>query len=166
VREGELGLLKVTERKQVTLHTDGACIGNPGPGGWACVLRFATHAGEMFGSEANTTNNRMEIKAVIEGLRALRESCAVTVWTDSQYVQLGMTQWLEDWKANGWRKRGSRTSVLNRDLWVELDTETKRHEVAWKWVKGHADNEENLRCDFLANRAAREQVSSSGVIKR
>ena len=105
--------------KKVTLTTDGACIGNPGPGGWACVLRFGEHGAECFGAAPNTTNNRMELQAVIEGLKALRESCAVTIRTDSQYVQRGVTEWLAGWKANGWRKskssKGNR-AVLNREL--------------------------------------------------
>ncbi len=158
----------VTQQKQVKLSTDGACIGNPGPGGWACVLRFGSHAGEIFGCEPHTTNNRMELQAVIEGLRALRESCAVTISTDSQYVQRGITEWLAGWKANGWRKskasKGSR-AVLNQDLWAELDRRIASHTVHWQWVKGHADDADNVRCDSLANRAAREQVSSNGIVR-
>ena len=155
-------------QKQVKLSTDGACIGNPGPGGWASVLRFGGHSGEMYGCEGRTTNNRMELQAVIEGLRALREPCAITISTDSRYVQRGITEWLETWKANGWRKskntKGGR-SVLNQDLWAELDKRLAPHTVQWQWVKGHADDPDNLRCDFLANRAGREQISSKGVIR-
>lgn len=158
----------VTQRKQVKLTTDGACIGNPGPGGWACVLRFGNHTGEIYGCEAHTTNNRMELQAVIQGLRALKEPCAVIVSTDSQYVQRGITEWLAGWKANGWRKskssRGSRV-VLNQDLWEALDKGLPSHSIQWKWVKGHADDVDNLRCDTLANRAAREQRSSDGVVR-
>jgi len=158
-------------KKEVTLTTDGGCIGNPGPGGWACVLRFAQYAGEVFGCEANTTNNRMELRAVIEGLKALRESCAVTVVTDSQYVQRGVTEWLSTWKANDWQKaRGksgrSAGAVLNRDLWEELDALLHDHKISWRWVKGHAEDKDNLRCDFLANKAAREQVASNGVVRK
>jgi ribonuclease HI len=158
----------VTLLKQVVLSTDGACIGNPGPGGWACVVRFGSHVGEMFGCEPRTTNNRMELQAVIEGLKALKGSCTISLSTDSQYVQRGVTEWLAGWKANGWRKskntRGSR-AVLNQDLWQELDKRIAPHTVQWKWVKGHADDTDNLRCDALANRAAREQISSNGVIR-
>jgi ribonuclease HI len=158
----------VTGPKQVKLSTDGACIGNPGPGGWACVLRFGNHVGEVFGCAPHTTNNRMELQAVIEGLRALREPCTVTVSTDSQYVQRGITEWLAIWKANGWRKskatKGSR-AVLNRELWAELDRQVAAHTVRWEWVKGHADDEDNLRCDSLANAAAREQIASNGIIR-
>lgn len=148
--------------KDVLLVTDGACIGNPGPGGWACILRFGTHRKELFGSEPHTTNNRMELRAVIEGLKALREPCAVTVITDSQYVKNGITQWLENWKSHGWRKKKKGESgtrdVLNRDLWEELDAAAARHRVEWEWVKGHAGHEENIRCDRLALSAAQNQA--------
>lgn len=154
--------------KQVRITTDGACIGNPGPGGWACVLRFGSRTGEMYGCAPETTNNRMELQAVIQGLRALKEPCAVTVSTDSQYVQRGITEWLKAWKANGWRKsknsKGHRV-VLNRDLWEELDRIQSSHTIQWRWVKGHADDDDNIRCDALANRAAREQASSPGVVR-
>jgi ribonuclease HI len=132
------------------------------------VLRFGGRSGENYGCEERTTNNRMELQAVIEGLRALRETCVVTISTDSQYVQRGITEWLETWKANGWRKskntKGCR-AVLNQDLWIELDKRLASHTVRWQWVKGHADDPDNLRCDSLANQAAREQISSNGVIK-
>lgn len=158
----------VTQKRQVRLSTDGACIGNPGPGGWACVLRFGNHIGEMFGCEHHTTNNRMELQAVIEGFKALREPSAVTVFSDSQYVQRGITEWLAAWKANGWKKskntKGGRT-VLNRDLWQELDKRIAPHSVGWRWVKGHANDVDNIRCDLLANRAAREQIGSNGIIR-
>lgn len=147
---------------QVRIFPDGACIGNPGPGGWACVLRFGTKVGEVFGSAPNSTNNRMELQAVIEGLKALRKPSAVTICTDSQYVQRGTTEWLPSWKANGWRKR-SRGSVLNQDLWKELDRLLEMHRADWRWVKGHAEDADNIRCDFLANRAAREQIASNGI---
>jgi ribonuclease HI len=132
------------------------------------VLRFGGHNGEMYGCEGRTTNNRMELQAVIEGLRALREPCVVTISTDSQYVQRGVTEWLETWKANGWRKSKNKNggrAVLNQDLWAELDKLLASHSVQWQWVKGHADDPDNLRCDSLANRAAREQISSNGVIR-
>ncbi len=150
--------------KQIWLTTDGACIGNPGPGGWACVLRFGVHRKELFGSEAHTTNNRMELRAVIEGLRALREPCEVTVVTDSQYVRNGITQWLPEWKAHGWRKKRKGNSgtreVLNRDLWEQLEVAIGRHEIKWEWVKGHAGHEDNTRCDQLALTAAQRQLTS------
>lgn len=165
---GQLESAIVGIKKEVTLTTDGACIGNPGAGGWACLLRFGQYRGEMFGHDPATTNNRMELQAVIEGLKALKEPCAITVRTDSQYVQRGVTQWLAGWKANGWKKtrnsHGSR-AVLNQELWVELDKLLAPHTVSWKWIKGHADDEDNLRCDALANRAARDQISSEGILR-
>jgi len=122
----------------------------------------------MYGCEAHTTNNRMELQAVIQGLKALKEPCEVIISTDSQYVQRGITEWLAKWKANGWRKTrsaaGSR-AVLNQDLWEELDRNLSRHAVLWKWVKGHADDKDNLRCDALANRAARKQIASGGIVR-
>jgi ribonuclease HI len=134
----------------------------PGRGGWACVLRYGPHEKEFFGSDQHMTNNRMELRAVIEGLKALREPCDVTVITDSQYVRNGITQWLPQWKANGWRKRTKGTSgtkaVLNQDLWQELDAVTTRHEIRWEWVKGHAGHRDNVRCDQLALMAAEKQL--------
>lgn len=150
--------------KKVLLTTDGACIGNPGPGGWACILRSGRTTREMYGSEPRTTNNRMELRAVIEGLRALREPCQVLLYTDSEYVQKGVTEWLARWKSNGWKKR-DKGKVVNQDLWMELDNATQPHQIRWEWVRGHANHADNLRCDFLANRAAREQISSRGVIR-
>jgi len=132
------------------------------------VLRFASHAGEMFGCDPDSTNNRMELRAVIEGLKALREPCGVTICTDSQYVRRGITEWLACWQANGWTKsKGSKggRSVLNQDLWQELEKSIAPHTAHWQWVKGHADDADNLRCDFLANRAAREQIASNGIIR-
>ena len=143
--------------KSVTLITDGACIGNPGPGGWACILRYNTKKKELYGSERHTTNNRMELTAVIRGLNALKEPCRVTVVTDSQYVKNGISQWIHGWKRRGWMTR-EKTPVLNKELWMALDEATQRHEVLWEWVKGHADHADNIRCDELATRAAREQL--------
>jgi ribonuclease HI len=150
---------------QVIVTTDGACIGNPGPGGWACVLRFGDRAGEMYGCERHTTNNRMELKAVISAMEMLTEPHAVTLNTDSQYVQKGITEWLRGWKAHGWtRKDGTRrVPIANQELWQELDQLCGKHQIHWKWVKGHATHADNIRCDKLANRAAREQVSSGGI---
>lgn len=145
--------------KQVELITDGSCLGNPGPGGWACILRFGQHSKEMFGAEPHTTNNRMELMAAIAGLRALREDCEVTVTTDSQYVKNGISSWIHGWKRNGW-KTASKQPVVNKDLWVELDELVARHKVKWAWTKGHASHDDNNRCDELAQQAAREQRSS------
>jgi ribonuclease HI len=141
----------------VQLITDGACIGNPGPGGWACILRHGRHKREMFGSEPDTTNNRMELTAAIKGLSALKEPCAVEVTTDSEYVKNGITTWINGWKRNGWKTK-SKKPVVNQDLWSELDALASKHKTRWTWTKGHASHEDNNRCDELAERAARDQL--------
>lgn len=143
--------------KSVQLITDGACSGNPGPGGWAYILRFGEQKREMSGSEKHTTNNRMELTAAIEGLRALREPCDVEVITDSEYVKNGITTWIHGWKRNGW-KTAAKKPVVNQDLWSQLDALTNGHKIHWTWTKGHADHGDNNRCDELATRAAREQA--------
>jgi ribonuclease HI len=142
------------DMKRIQLITDGACIGNPGPGGWACILRYNGTARELFGSDPATTNNRMELRAAIEGLRALREPCEIEVVTDSEYVKNGITTWIHGWKRNGW-KTASKKPVVNQDLWTELDGLVSQHKVQWTWTKGHADHEDNNRCDELATQAAR-----------
>jgi ribonuclease HI len=142
--------------KDVQLITDGACLGNPGPGGWAYILRFGGHTREMSGSTPQTTNNRMELTAAIEGLRALREPCQVEVVTDSEYVKNGITTWIHGWKKNGW-KTAAKKPVVNQDLWSALDELVNGHQVKWTWTKGHANHDDNNRCDELATRAAREQ---------
>ncbi|MEZ5399192.1 MAG: ribonuclease HI [Bryobacteraceae bacterium] len=140
------------------LFTDGSCRGNPGPGGWACLLRCGSVERELSGAEADTTNNRMELRAVIAGLAALKEPCAVRVVTDSQYVQRGMTRYLSRWATAGWRSsRGE--PVANRDLWEALVRESSRHEVTWTWVRGHGASAEQNRCDHLAQSAARGLVA-------
>ena len=136
--------------KQVQLFTDGACSGNPGPGGWGAVLRFGDKERELCGGADNTTNNRMELTAAIEGLRALNEPCEVVLTTDSTYVKDGITRWLANWKKNGW-KTAAKKAVKNQDLWQELDHQTSRHTVQWQWVKGHSGHPENERADALAN---------------
>jgi ribonuclease HI len=143
--------------KHVQLITDGACIGNPGPGGWACILRSGEKTKEMFGSEPHTTNNRMEITAAIEGIRALREPCEVEVVTDSEYLKNGITTWIKGWKRNGW-KTAAKKPVVNQDLWMTLDDIVAKHQIQWTWTKGHADHGDNNRCDELATQAAREQL--------
>lgn len=139
--------------KQVKLVTDGACIGNPGPGGWAAILRYGKHMKEFSGGVPWTTNNRMEMTAVLEGLKALREPCAVTIELDSQYVKDGITRWIRNWTRRDW-KTVSGDPVKNKDLWQEIQSAMSRHEVKWVWVKGHADHEDNNRCDRLAKKAA------------
>lgn len=140
--------------KRVQLITDGACVGNPGPGGWAYILRYGEHKREMSGSEPATTNNRMELRAAIEGMRALKEPCELEVVTDSEYVKNGITKWIHGWKRNGWRT-ASKKPVVNQDLWNELDQQASRHQIQWTWTKGHADHDDNNRCDELATQAAR-----------
>lgn len=149
--------------KQVQLITDGACLGNPGKGGWACILRYGEHKRELFGFEAHTTNNRMELTAAIEGLKRLREACSVEVVTDSNYLKNGITTWIHGWKRNGWKTKDKKP-VVNQDLWIELDGLTAGHTLTWQWTKGHASHEDNNRCDELASHAAREQVSSANGI--
>jgi len=133
----------------VELFTDGACSGNPGPGGWGVLLRFKSTEKELCGGELDTTNNRMELMAAIQGLRALSRPCRVKIHTDSKYVLQGITEWLEGWKAKGW-KTANRKPVKNQDLWQELDQEIARHDIEWIWVKGHAGHIENERADELA----------------
>ncbi|MSV27833.1 MAG: ribonuclease HI [Bryobacterales bacterium] len=145
--------------KKVQLITDGACIGNPGPGGWACILRYGGLKREIFGSTPHTTNNRMELTAAIEGLRALKEPCEVEIVTDSKYMLEGITKWIHGWKQKGW-KTSSKMPVLNTDLWKELDEQNARHVTRWEWTKGHATHGDNNRCDELAQRAASEQIGS------
>lgn len=135
----------------VEIWTDGACKGNPGPGGWGALLRSGSHERELFGGEPGTTNNRMELLAVIEALRALNRSCAVTLHVDSTYVMHGMTRWLAGWKRNGWLT-GEKKPVKNKDLWQELEAQVQRHTVTWVWVKGHAGDPGNERADALANK--------------
>ena len=137
----------------VELFTDGACSGNPGPGGWGVILRWRNTEKELFGGEPSTTNNRMELLAVIEGLRALKKPCRVAVYTDSQYVQKGMTQWLEGWKARDFKVRGGGYRP-NHDLWRVLDDLAAIHDIVWYWVKGHAGHVENERADALARQGA------------
>ncbi|TFW07628.1 ribonuclease HI [Oxalobacteraceae bacterium OM1] len=136
---------------KVEIFTDGACKGNPGPGGWGALLVAGSHQKEMFGGEANTTNNRMELKAVIEALNALNRPCEVIVHTDSQYVQKGISEWIHGWKARGW-KTAAKEPVKNADLWQALDTAQARHTIDWRWVKGHAGHPGNERADALANK--------------
>jgi ribonuclease HI len=137
--------------EKVEIYTDGACKGHPGPGGWGALLIAGPHRKEMFGGEPNTTNNRMELKAVIEALSALKRPCEVIVHTDSQYVQKGISEWINGWKARGW-KTASKEPVKNVDLWQALDAARSTHRIEWRWVKGHAGHDGNEHADALANR--------------
>jgi ribonuclease HI len=134
----------------VVIYTDGACSGNPGPGGWGAVLRYGDEVKELKGGEALTTNNRMELKAATEALNALKRSCDVELHTDSQYVKNGLTTWIKGWKKNGWRT-ADKKPVKNMELWQALDEAVQRHTITWHWVKGHAGDEGNERADQLAN---------------
>jgi ribonuclease HI len=147
--------------KQVQLITDGACHGNPGPGGWAAILRCGHHRKELFGSSPHTTNNRMEMAAAIEGLRALREPCMVEIVTDSEYLKKGMTEWIAGWKRRNWLTK-EKKPVLNKDLWVALEDLVSRHEARWTWTRGHASHTDNNRADELATQAAAAQTFSRG----
>jgi ribonuclease HI len=141
--------------KKLDIFTDGACRGNPGPGGWGALLRYGDVERELYGGEAQTTNNRMELQAAIEALKKLSEPCTVNLTTDSVYVKNGITSWLEGWKKKGW-KTAARKPVKNIDLWQALDEQNQRHEVSWHWVKGHSGHAENERADQLANRGIDE----------
>ena len=137
----------------VTIFTDGSCLSNPGPGGWAAVLRWRDNEKEIVGHEADTTNNRMELKAAIMGLNAVTRAMPIAVHTDSRYVMNGVQDWMPRWKANGWKTAGKKP-VANQDLWEQLDQAVKRHDITWHWVRGHAGNEFNERCDQLVRSAA------------
>ncbi|HET7126178.1 MAG TPA: ribonuclease HI [Lysobacter sp.] len=139
--------------KQVVIHTDGACLGNPGPGGWAALLRYGAHEREIAGAEADTTNNRMELMAAISALESLTEACAIDLHTDSQYVRQGITEWMPNWIRRNWKTAGG-DPVKNRDLWERLHAATTRHRIAWHWVKGHSGDPDNERVDALARAAA------------
>ena len=141
----------MAEKPNVMIYTDGACTGNPGPGGWGAILRFGQHEKELSGGEADTTNNRMELRAALEALRALTESCQVTLFTDSEYLKKGITEWLPGWKRRNWRRKGGK--LANVDLWMKLDEEIGRHVIDWRWVRGHAGHAMNERVDKLARRA-------------
>jgi ribonuclease HI len=139
------------EESDIEIYADGACKGNPGPGGWGALLRHGGHERELFGGEAATTNNRMELTAVIRALEALKRPCRVRLYTDSQYVQKGISEWIHGWKKRGWKTSGN-GPVKNADLWRRLDELAARHAVEWHWVKGHAGHPGNERADRLANR--------------
>ncbi len=138
--------------KKVTIYTDGGCHGNPGPGGWGAVLIWNGRTKELSGGEPLTTNNRMELQAAIASLAALREPCEISLFTDSEYLRKGISEWIKGWKARGWQTR-QKTPVKNGDLWQTLDAATRGHRIEWRWVKGHAGNAHNERCDTLAQEA-------------
>ena len=139
--------------KSIEVHTDGACLGNPGPGGWGALLRYKGHERELAGGEGHTTNNRMELMAAIMGLETLSEPCNITLFTDSQYVRQGITEWMPSWVRRNWKTAGG-DQVKNRDLWERLHEATQRHQIDWRWVKGHSGDPDNERVDQLARDAA------------
>lgn len=139
--------------KSIEVHTDGACLGNPGPGGWGALLRYKGHERELAGGEVHTTNNRMELMAAIMGLETLSEPCNITLFTDSQYVRQGITEWMPSWVRRNWKTAGG-DQVKNRDLWERLHAATQRHQIDWRWVKGHSGDPDNERVDQLARDAA------------
>lgn len=144
--------------QQVELYTDGACSGNPGPGGWGALLRYKGTEKELSGAEPETTNNRMELMAAIEGLKAINRPCPVTLYTDSKYVLQGVTEWMSAWKTRGW-KTADKKPVKNQDLWMALDEQVNRHQVTWQWVKGHNGHIENERVDELARMAIKDMLA-------
>jgi ribonuclease HI len=146
---------------QVVIHTDGACSGNPGPGGWGAVLHYGDTEKELWGGELQTTNNRMELMAAIQALEALKRPCRVELHTDSQYVQKGIHEWIHGWKRRGWRT-ADKKPVKNEDLWKRLDEARLRHEVDWRWIKGHAGHEFNERADALARLGMAETLEVQG----
>jgi ribonuclease HI len=146
---------------EVEIHTDGACRGNPGPGGWGVLMRAGKREKELCDGELLTTNNRMELTAAIRGLEALKRHCRVTVYTDSEYLRKGITEWLAAWKRRGWRT-ADRKPVKNADLWRRLDDLSCRHEIRWRWVKGHAGNPDNERADQLANEGLEKALGRAG----
>ncbi len=150
--------------KRIEIYTDGACSGNPGPGGWGAILRYREVEKELSGYTPQTTNNRMELTAVLEAVRVLKEPCSITIHSDSQYLRNGITKWIIKWKQNGW-KTSTKEPVKNRDLWEALDQATQTHQVDWIWVKGHNDHPENERCDALAREAIRAGSKSNSQAK-
>lgn len=144
-------------KKIVEIYTDGGARGNPGPGGWGVVLRYNSHEKRLYGAEENTTNNRMELRAAIEALNYLKQSCEVILTTDSQYLQKGISEWINQWKKRGW-KTANKKPVKNQDLWLRLDEAVSRHQVTWHWIKGHAGHEGNELADQLVNQAIDELI--------
>ncbi len=151
----------MTDEKKVLIYTDGACSGNPGPGGWGAILMWGAHKKELWGGEANTTNNRMELLAAISALEALKRPSKVELWTDSAYVKDGISKWIHGWKKNGW-KTADKKPVKNAELWQRLDEACARHDISWHWLKGHAGHEFNERADELARFGIKELKAAGG----
>lgn len=152
----------VNKANEVVIYADGACKGNPGPGGWGAWIRYDEHEKELFGAESLTTNNRMELTAVIRALEALKRPCKIKVYTDSVYVQKGISEWIIGWKARNWRT-SDKKPVKNDDLWRELDVLVQQHQIQWIWVKGHAGDVGNERADMLANKGVEQLLNASSL---
>lgn len=155
--------MKKTDLEKVEIYTDGACRGNPGPGGWGVVMRYRGHEKKIYGAETDTTNNRMELFGAIAALAALKRPCEIEFTTDSQYVRNGITKWIHDWKKRGWKTSGKKP-VKNLDLWQLLDHEVTRHKINWHWVKGHSGHPENELADELANKAIDEMLTKKDLL--
>ncbi len=155
-------MTKSQSASNVVIYTDGACRGNPGPGGWGASLRFNGHRKNLYGGEANTTNNRMELMAVMQGLNSLSRTCRIQIYTDSKYVLNGITQWMPNWKKNGW-KTAAKKPVKNVELWQQLDAALHQHQVEWSWVKGHSGDEGNECADTLANQGIDEMLKKQAT---
>ena len=151
----DVDFLMTNNSNIVQIFTDGACKGNPGPGGWGAIMKYGDHVKELNGYSSKTTNNIMEITAVIEALKSLTRPCAIILTTDSNYVKDGITQWIHNWKKKGW-KTANKKPVKNKECWLQLDVEVQRHQIEWKWVKGHSGHPENERADELANEAVED----------
>ena len=151
----DVDFLMTKNSNLVQIFTDGACKGNPGPGGWGAIMKYGDHVKELNGYSSKTTNNIMEITAVIEALKSLTRPCAIILTTDSNYVKNGITQWIHNWKKKGW-KTANKKPVKNKECWLQLDVEVQRHQIEWKWVKGHSGHPENERADELANEAVED----------
>ena len=151
----DVDFLMTKNSNLVQIFTDGACKGNPGPGGWGAIMKYGDHVKELNGYSAETTNNIMELTAVIEALKSLTRPCAIILTTDSNYVKDGITQWIHNWKKKGW-KTANKKPVKNKECWLQLDVEVQRHQIEWKWVKGHSGHPENERADELANEAVED----------
>ncbi len=154
----DVDFLMTKNSNLVQIFTDGACKGNPGPGGWGAIMKYGDHVKELNGYSAETTNNIMELTAVIEALKSLTRPCAIILTTDSNYVKDGITQWIHNWKKKGW-KTANKQPVKNKECWLQLDVEVQRHQIKWKWVKGHSGHPENERADELANEAVEDNVN-------
>ena len=151
----DVDFLMTKNSNLVQIFTDGSCKGNPGPGGWGAIMKYGDHVKELNGYSAETTNNIMELTAVIEALKSLTRPCAIILTTDSNYVKDGITQWIHNWKKKGW-KTANKKPVKNKECWLQLDVEVQRHQIEWKWVKGHSGHPENERADELANEAVED----------